>query len=43
MARGIGGKAKKRVENLIAWLIALGVVGLMIAGGYYLADQSGVV
>jgi len=41
MARGIGRKAKTRIENLIAWLIAIGVVGLIGAGGFYVAKQAG--
>jgi len=43
MARGISGKAKTRIENLIAWLIAIGVVALCGAGGYYLGIQAGIV
>jgi len=27
----------RRVKKLIAWAIALAVVGLMAAGGYYIA------
>lgn len=40
---GVGRKTKTRVENLVAWLFAIGLVGLVLAGAYFLAVQAGFV
>lgn len=37
MARGITGKTKTRVETLISWVLAFGIVGLLAVGLWYVA------
>jgi CHASE2 domain-containing sensor protein len=36
-------KTRSRIENLLAWLAALGVLVLLGAGAFYLASVFGVV
>lgn len=44
MARGgFTGKTKRRVESLLAWIAALAIVLLLLAGAYFVAYQAGVV
>lgn len=35
--KGIAGMVTRRIRKLIAWVIAAGVVGLVVVGGYYVS------
>lgn len=39
MAMALGRKTKTRVENLIAWLLAVGFVGLVVAGAWLVVQS----
>jgi len=39
---GVLSKAWRRVESVIAWVIAVAVVGVLILATIYLAQQAGI-
>jgi len=43
MARGITGKTKTRIENLIAWSFAALFIVFLAAGVFYIGLQLGIV
>lgn len=34
-------KTRTRVENIVAWVLAIGVIGLLIAGAFYALEVFG--
>lgn len=36
-------KVQRRVESLIAWILAVAIIVLLVAGAYYVAMEAGLV